>query len=74
MDAVFCEVRAKADEPFEYQAYDTMQQCQMAALTRDSRSNNKEKADDKGRKVTRQQYSNQSQDEKVAGFKYCVTS
>jgi hypothetical protein len=32
MVASFCEVRAKADETFEYEAYDTMDQYQMAAL------------------------------------------
>jgi hypothetical protein len=35
MDAGFCEARAKADEMFEYEAYDTMDQYQMAALGRD---------------------------------------
>ena len=35
MDAGFCEARAKADETFEYEAYDTMYQYQMTALRRD---------------------------------------
>jgi len=35
IDAGFCEARAEADETFEYEAYDTMHQYQMAALGRD---------------------------------------